>query len=143
MGVKTMKKYKLYLIFVICAVLQADEIDEIINKINSQRVSNISKKEIKSLQSPIAKVEIIKENNNSEGNITIVKSETEVYNLGGILNNSAFINGKWVRKGQQIGPYKLVEIMEDSVVLKSKNKTKLIFFKKNNGKIKIITGGKR
>jgi len=144
MGVKAMKKLNFYLFILATVFLQADEIDEIISKINSKRVSGITKKDIKELSSPIAKVEIIKsEDNETESNKTIIKSEVEVYKLSAILNNSAFINGKWVKKGQKIGPYKLVEIMDDSVVLKSSNKTKLIFFKKNNGKIKITTGGKR
>jgi len=56
------------------------------------------------------------------------------------MNNSAFINGKWVKIGERIGSFELVDIMDDSVYLKDGNRTKLIFFKQNNGKIKITVG---
>ena len=139
-----MEKVVFSLFIAAVAILAKDDIDEIVNKIKSQRESKISKSELKKLSSPIPKIIIVEDKNSSkkDGNKTkiIAKEQEEVFNLSAIMNNSAFINGKWVREGEKIGSYKVVEIMDDAVVLKDNKRTKLIFFKKNSGKIKIIGG---
>ena len=120
-----------------------DEIDKIVQKINSKRVGELPKKELKSVVSPMVK--IIVENNettikDSNGTIIKAKPKDDSFVLAAILNNSAFINGKWYKVGDMVGKYKLVEILDDSVLLKNGKKTKLILFKENNNKIKITIG---
>jgi len=132
------KVFSLIGIFAISVVF-ADEIDEMVSKINSPRESNLSKEALVSLPSPMPKL-IIENNNSKESNISQSVIKEEVFNLKGIMNNSAFINGKWVKIGEKIGSFELVDIMDDSVYLKDGNRTKLIFFKQNNGKIKITVG---
>jgi len=120
--------------------LQADEIDEMVSKITSSRESIIPKKKLISTKSPMP-VLVVVDNNASnkkgDGNITLAKPKDDTFNLTAIMNNSAHINNKWVKIGEKIGNYKLVDIMDDSVFLKDENKTKIIFFKKNDNKIKI------
>jgi len=133
-----MKKIVIYSIALSITVLFADEIDDMISKINSHRVSKISKKELTSINSPMPKV-IIETNNTKEGNFTVAKVEDD-FSLTAIMNNSANINGRWVKIGEKVGNFKLVDIMDDSIYLKDGNKTKIIFFKEKNNKIKITVG---
>ncbi len=121
---------------------EVDEIDKIVQKINSKREGTLPKKELKSVVSPMVK--IVMENNetikDSNGTIIKAKAKDDNFVLAAILNNSAFINGNWYKVGDMVGKYKLIEIMDDSVLLKNGNKTKLILFKENNNKIKITIG---
>ena len=121
---------------------EVDEIDKIVQKINSKREGTLPKKELKSVVSPMVK--IVVENNetikDSNGTIIKAKAKDDNFVLAAILNNSAFINGNWYKVGDMVGKYKLIEIMDDSVLLKNGNKTKLILFKENNNKIKITIG---
>jgi len=118
----------------------ADEIDDIINKINNKREAKISKKVIEKTPSPIPKVVITDLNNTTKGSkVTVVEAGTS-FMLKGIMNKSANINGKWVKLGEKINGYKLVDVMEDSVYLKDGNRSKMLFFEQNNTKIKIKLG---
>jgi len=135
-----MKKIASIIAVVAISVLYADEIDDMLSKINSTRESTMPKEEFVSIPSPMPKV-VIEHNSSKDGNVTITKIvEEETFDLTAIMNDSAFINKKWVKIGEKVGSYKLVDIMDDSVYLKDGNRTKLIFFKKNNAKIKITVG---
>ena len=121
------------------STLNADSIDDMISKINSKREAKIPKNKLVSIQSPMPKL-IVVDTNGTDKNKTILKPKDETFDLTAIVNNSAYINGKWVKKGENIGSYKLMDIMDDSVYLKDGKKTKLIFFKQNSAKIKIRLG---
>ncbi|NPA27671.1 MAG: hypothetical protein GXN91_01290 [Epsilonproteobacteria bacterium] len=131
------------LLLTLVAVGFADEIDELVNKIKLKRESNISKEKLIKIYSPIPKVYVEKNSTklkgvkDKNGSVAVVVDE-EKYVLKGILNNSAYINNRWVRVGEKIGSYTLVEIMDDAVFLKDGNRTKLLFLKSKNNKIKII-----
>jgi len=53
----------------------------------------------------------------------IAKKRRKSLVLSMILNNKAFINGKWYGKNQKVEHYMLKKIDQDSVVLVRKNKT--------------------
>jgi len=53
-----------------------------------------------------------------------------VYTLKAILNKAAFIDGKWYKKGDRLGSYKVGHVSSDSVVLKSSNGNKKLSLKK-------------
>jgi hypothetical protein len=134
-----MKKIVLLSSFFLVTTLFADDIDDIINKINSKRESKVSKDVIANVKSPIPNVKIVESNSSNESNTsTVLKSEKEVFELKGIINNSAKINNKWVKVGDAINSYKVIDIMEDAVYLEDGNKSKMIFFNKTNN-IKIFT----
>ena len=135
-----MKKIVSLILSTFVVVLFADEIDDMVAKINTKRDSKIPKEEFVSISSPMPKL-IIENNetNSSVGTTAKVVSSDDLV-LKGIMNNSAFINGHWVKIGEKIGKFKLVDIMDDSVYLKDGNRSKLIFFKQKNGKIKITVG---
>ena len=127
------------LVLLSCVILfsRADNIDDIVQKIKSSRESKINKKELVNINSPIPTVVVVDSNNSkSDSNNTIV-SDSETFVLKAIMNNRAFINNKWVKVGEKIGAFTLVDIMDDSVYLKDKSRTKMIFFKTKNSKIKI------
>ncbi len=120
--------------------LSADNIDEIVSKINSKRHSVISKKKLTTITSPMPKLVVIDTNATKESNKTVVEDKVDSFSLTAIMNNSAFINNSWVKVGENVDGYKLVDVMKDSVYLKDGNKTKIIFFKPDVKKIKIKIG---
>jgi len=137
------KKGLIPILLVSCLYLGADDIDDIVNKIKKDRVSSINKKELLSVKSPLIKLIKIDENNTKDSNKSkktesSIMLKRESFNLDAIMNNSALINGKWYKEGDKIYSYVIKDIMDDSVYLKDGNKTKIIFFKPLNNKIKII-----
>ena len=134
-----MRKIALILPLFLTAIY-ADNIDEMVQKIKADRESNISKQKLVNIASPIVEVkvkEVNKTAQNGEGNVSAVVEDEEIFVLKGIMNNMAFINDTWVKEGQKIGKYTLADIMDDAVYLKSKKKSKMVFMKSNNSKIKI------
>jgi hypothetical protein len=138
MGSKAMRRL-IYILIASSFVANADSIDDIVNKIKAKRVGTIDKKELSSINSPIPTVVVAKTNSKdgNDSNASKVVMDSETFVLKAIVNNRAYINDQWVKKGQKIGSYTLVDIMDDSVYLKDKSRTKMIFFKRKNSKIKI------
>jgi len=138
-----MKKIFAFLLVVVSInYLFGDEIDDIINKINNKREAKLPKKIIESTVSPMQKL-VVKDNNSSknDSNSTgVVINKESNFVLKAIMNNSANINGQWVKIGQKIKGFKLVDIMDDSVYLTDGNKSKMVFFDQNISKINIKLG---
>ena len=128
------------IILILASFLFGDEIDDMVSKINAPRDSKIPKEELAAISSPMPKLIIENNETNLTNNSTVKIDSTDNLVLKGIMNNSAFINGHWVKIGEKIGTFKLVDIMDDSVYLKDGNRSKLIFFKQKHGKIKITVG---
>ncbi len=136
-----MKKLTFFVLILGTTLIFGDEIDDIINKINSKRKSTISKDKILSTPSPMPKVVVLEGNVTKDENGTIiVKEPQDEFNLTGIINNMANINGEWIKVGEKVGSYTLVDIMDDSVYLKDGNKSKTLFFGNQDKKIKIKLG---
>jgi len=135
-----MKKLIIYCSLIALVALNADNIDEIVSKINSQRHSTIPKNKLTTITSPMPKLVVVDNNATKDGNRTIVEDKKDSFVLTAIMNNSAFINSNWVKVGDSINGYKLIDVMKDSVYLRDGNKTKMIFFKSDNKKIKIKIG---
>ena len=57
--------------------------------------------------------------------------------LTAILNDMAFINGRWVRTGEYVGRYRIVRIGGTGVVLKSGNLTRIVPLGKRKRILKI------
>ena len=134
-----MKRIIVLLCFITFSILNAEDIDEIVTKINSSRGTTIPKEKLTNIVSPMPKLVVV-DQNSTDTNNTVAKPKEESFILTAIMNSSAHINGKWVKIGERVGTYKLIDIMDDSVYLKDGNKTKLIFFKQTSGKIKIKIG---
>jgi len=135
-----MRNFFILIIPILFVSIFADDIDTMVKKINSKRDSNISKEELSLIPSPMVQKSSDKNVTNSVKPLPVKVIVEENIVLQGIMNNSAYINGKWVKMGEKINNYTLVDVMDDSVYLKDGNRSKLIFFKQNNGKIKIRLG---
>ena len=136
-----MNKLTLITLLLATAISSGEDIDTILSKITTKRVSNVPEESILATPSPMP-ILVKKEYNNtsSDNNSTIIKAKEESFKLTAIMNNSANINGKWYKLGEKIGSYKLEDIMDDSVFLRSKDKEKIILFDQNRSKINIILG---
>ena len=136
-----MKRVALVLIVGLISMINADDIDDLVKKIAQDRTSSVSGNELVNLKSPIARfaseVNSSKDGKKGDTNTTLVMATENSFDLTAIINKSAFINKKWVKKGEKIGSYTLSDVMDDSVMLKDGNKTKIIFFKPSTNKIKI------
>ena len=54
-----------------------------------------------------------------------------------ILNDRAFINSKWYKKGDKLYGYKIVYIGDDKVILKKESKIKYLQIKKTKNILKV------
>ena len=54
-----------------------------------------------------------------------------------ILNNKAFINSKWYKKGDKLRGYKIVYVGNNKVMLKKQNKIKYLQIKKTKNILKV------
>jgi len=122
-------------------VLFADEIDDIVAKINTKRDSKIPNEEFVSISSPMVKSTVeSSEINSSASSVKKIDIKDKLH-LEAIINDSAFVNGQWVKIGEKIGKFKLVDVTDKSIYLKDGNRSKFIFLKQENSKIKITIGG--
>ncbi len=101
------------------------EYDKIFEKIGKIRVG-VNKKEINKIKNPFI---VIKKNVDKNG----TKKRRKIYKLNAIFNSKAMINRKWYKKYSKVGIYKLIKIKTNSVLLRSANKSKELFIRKNNG----------
>jgi len=101
------------------------EYDNIFKKIGEIRVG-IDTKDINKIKNPFIII-----NKNIDNNET--KKQRKIYKLNAIFNHKAMINGKWYKKYSKIGVYKLIKVKTSSVLLRSADKTKELFIRKNNG----------
>ncbi len=72
--------------------------------------------------------------------VKIIKQPEEIYELTAILNNRAFINGKWYKVGSKIGTYTIKAMGERSVILKNIRGEKRLKIKEREKKFKMFKG---
>ncbi len=108
-----------------------DNIDDMVDKIRERRVG-IDMKELSSTPDPfvmVSKVDVTK--------VVAPRKKDENIELAGIVNQKAFLNGKWCKVGDEVGGYTLNYIGRKGVVLVDGKRIKKLF---SNKKIKgIIT----
>ncbi len=95
------------------AELSIGQIDNMVLKIQKKRVSKMDI-DYKTVPSPFI---VIKKDKDS--NTTIVKSPTHKisFDLSAIINNSAFINGRWYKVGDMMNDYNVTNISGSEVKL--------------------------
>ncbi len=125
----------LLLAFPLYADLSISEMETMVERIKAKRAGSKIKKDTKFV-SPF--VMINKENNNS------VMKEPEgasiVFVLGGIMNNKAFLNEKWVKVGDTVDGYTLKEMDANSVTLVQNEHIIKVFLKKSKSILQINEG---
>ena len=58
--------------------------------------------------------------------------------LGAIIGNSAFLDGKWIKKGDTVKDFKVISIKDNRVILQRKNKKYFLSFHPSKQLLKII-----
>lgn len=99
--------------------------DSIFEKIGKTRVG-VDENDINKIKNPFI---VIEKNVDKNG----IKKRRIIYKLNAIFNHKAKINGKWYKKYSKVGIYKLIKVKTNSVLLRSANKSKELFIRKNNG----------
>jgi len=49
--------------------------------------------------------------------------QTPALRVTAVMNERAFVNGRWVKRGDRIGPYRIVSVRSDGVVAKEGGRT--------------------
>ena len=153
-----MKKLSLSLIL-LASLLTANElawVDEQVNAIKPARVgennSNISRiknpfiflkkngyniDKINTTNSSLTK-KITSSTNSTKNSLQATKQyySSSSFTLGMVINNSAYINGKWFKIGDKINNYKITKIAKSSVTLKQNSIIKVISIATKNNNLK-------
>jgi len=112
----------------------SEKITRMIEEIKEERIG-IKLEKLEATVNPFILVRIKKEEDNlteeEEEEIIEIKEVIEkVYTLEAILNNSAFINKKWYKKGSKIDFYTVTHVSKNSVTLQSPQGNKILHLKK-------------
>jgi len=111
--------------------ISSEKIEKMISEIKEERIG-IRLEKLDTTVNPFILIEAKKEEiliEESDVEVQKVIVET-VYQLEAVLNQAAFINKKWYKKGSSIDFYKLVHIGKDSVTLESSDGKKILPLKK-------------
>jgi len=115
------------------AELSIKNIEKMVEDIRAKRVSKL--KDTTPTVSPF--IVVSKDENVS---VIVKMSEKAIktdFVLGAVINDSAFIDGKWHRPGDAVGDFRLDSIEDGHVVLKRKNRTITLYFRKTKDILKI------
>jgi len=112
----------------IFADLSIEQMNAMVSKIKSKR-AGLDIKDDNSFVSPF--VILKKEQNTTKAKFEQPKVKSVAFNLGAIINNKAFVNNSWVAKGDTMNGYKIVEVDDNSVVLKRDAHEVKLFLKKS------------
>ncbi len=128
---KTVTSAVLLLIFClpIRAELSVKKIGMMVEKIQNKR---IGKHSIDFIKVPSVFVVLSTEANRTKRPTIHAPAETEKFVLKAIVNDRAFINGKWVGLGDKILGYRVERVEGNEVLLKKENKSVRLYFQERN-----------
>ncbi len=135
-----MTVFKIILILVmglapLWAELSINNIEKMVDSIRAKRKSRLGK-DIK----PISPFIVVKQDENRSVMVKLSEKIIKTnFTLGAIVNNTAFIDGVWKKVGDAVGDFQLNAIEDGYVVLKRKNRTITLYFRKTKN---ILTVGK-
>ncbi len=119
MGSKSlMKSFRIALVLLLVTPLFADlsikKMADMVDKIKAKRIS-ISKDDNVTFVSPF----VLLQKDEATSIITIKASKFDdiTFTFGGVVNGSAFVNHRWIKVGDNISGYKLLEIRPSSVIM--------------------------
>lgn len=121
----------------LCADLSIGQMEIMVEKIKAKRVGTTIKKRA-DVTSPFVMIQ------KDQGKTVIEDPKnTEVaFTLGAIVNDKAFINKVWLKVGDRLEGYKLIELKEKSAVLAQEERTIEIFLKKSKTILQLNEGQK-
>jgi hypothetical protein len=115
---------------VVYAEISLQEIDSMIDKIKKPR-DGILLEALAKTPDPFKEAVII-ENNSTK---SIVKKQERDFSLNAIMNNKAFINGRWQKKDDNVSDYKVIFIGNKGVVLSRERDIVKLFLQKNKNDV--------
>ncbi len=122
------------------ADISIDKIKQMVEQIHKKR-KGVSLTRLDQTQEPFVELVVT-----DDGREAVIRRATEripevKMKLHAIMNGKAFINKKWVKKGEQVSAFTLVHIGKRGVVLKNNTTIKKLFLhtKLKYGNFKIIT----
>ncbi len=113
------------------AELSVGRIDQMVEQIQGKRQSKV-KVDFEKVVSPF--VTVVQEENSTKSVIKMMAQQVN-FKLSAIINDTAKINGQWVKVGESIQGYSVEKVEENHVVLKKGDRTVELFLpnpKKNN-----------
>jgi hypothetical protein len=119
-----------FIINVVYAEISLQEIDSMIDKIKKPR-DGILLEALAKTPDPFKEAVII-ENNSTK---SIVKKQERDFSLNAIMNNKAFINGRWQKKDDNVSDYKVIFIGNKGVVLSRERDIVKLFLQKNKNDV--------
>jgi hypothetical protein len=110
----------------ILADMSIKNIEKMVKEIRAKRISKINNK------APVVSPFIVVKKDENKTLLVKVSDKASRTNflLGAIVNSEAFIDGAWRKKGDKIGDFRLNAIRNNHVVLKMKNRTITLYFRK-------------
>jgi hypothetical protein len=108
------------------AELSIKNIEKMVRDIRAKRTSKITN------TSPVVSPFIVIKNDENRSVMAEVSEKVVKVDfvLGAIVNSTAFIDGSWRRVGDEVGDFQLESIADGHVVLKRKNRTITLYFRK-------------
>jgi len=106
------------------AELSVSKIDRMVAQIQGKRSSKVEI-DFNKVVSPFVRV-VRREDNRTTG-LEKIQEQTARFHLGGIINDRAKINDRWVREGETIQGYTVEKIEEGHVVLKKADRRVELF----------------
>ena len=108
------------------AELSIKNIEKMVQDIRSKRVSKLNHDT--KIVSPFI---VLKSDENRTVMVKLSEKTAKVnFTLGAIVNDAAFIDGAWRRVGDLVGDFKVNAIENNRVVLKKKDRTIFLYFRK-------------
>lgn len=135
-----MKRYLISIAMITTAVYSGagtEEIDRMVDQIQKPR-EGIAQKELSLGSDPFI---VFKRDENVTKIIVPAKAEEKLV-LNGIVNDKAYINGKWYKEGDEISGYTLKYVGDKGVVLTDSRHIKRLFPHKKRESLIIIKEGK-
>ena len=126
-----MKKIALLALFIsinLNAELSIEQIDNMVNKIQQKR---ISKRNIDYRNVPSPFILIKKDENDKKAVVSSLTKELSL-KLNAIINDTAFINGRWYKVGESVNDYNITKIDDRKVELKKGKNTMELFLPKGS-----------
>ena len=131
-----MKSFRIVLASLLVLPLFADlsikKMANMVDKIKEKRIS-ISKDDNVTFVSPFVLLQ--KDEGTSIITIKASKFDDISFTFGGVVNGSAFVNRRWIKLGDDISGYKLLEIRPNSVIMERDEEHSVEVFSKKSKQI--------
>lgn len=115
--------------------LSIEQMKTMVEKIKAKRVGTTVEKQT-GFVSPF----VVLQKNQGKVMLENPKGTVVAFVLGGIINTKVFINQKWIKLGDKIEGYELVEIKDNSVTLRQEKKSITVFLKKSKSILQLNEG---